>query len=100
MKTIRATLNGLSIKVKIGPGGIVIKQGRRTLKAPPPEPLALTPVQRAARQRQGVEGQIMEIYREVGMEWLWDVNPFTKYSFDQLAHHLSRLESGKVPWRV
>lgn len=102
MKTIRATLNGQAIKARIGPGkaNIEIKAGRQTLKAPPPEPLALTPQQKAARQRGAVEDRIMEIYREAGMEWLWDVNPFTKYSFEQLNHHLSRLQSGKFPWRV
>ncbi len=109
MKTIRSKIGGLSIKAEIGPGGIVIKAGRHILKAPPPEPLALSPVQRAARQREATEARILEIYREAKTtleppydNWLWlfNINPFTKYSFEQLNHHLSRLQSGKFPWRV
>lgn len=100
LKTIHAKIGGLSVKAVIGPNGVTIKAGRRVLKAPPPESLAPSPVQRAARQREAVCAQIFEIYREHGFEWLWNINPFTKYSFDQLLHHLARLEQGKFAWKI
>ncbi len=111
MKTIHAKIGGQTITARIGPGkvDIVIKQGRRTLKAPPPEPLALTPGQKAARQREATEARILEIYREAKTTleppydnwiWLFNINPFTKYSFEQLNHHLNRLLAGKYPWKI
>ncbi len=100
MKTIRATLNGQAIKAEIGPGGIVIKRGKHVLKAPPPETLALSPVQRAARHHEAICGQIMEIYRQHGWEWLWTINPMDKYTIKQLMHHLARIQSGRYPWKI
>ncbi len=99
-RTIRAKIGGLSVKAEIGPNGVVIKAGGRVLKAPPPEPLALSPIQKAARQREAVCRRIFEIYKEHGFEWLWSINPMSKYSFSQLAHHLTRLLAGKFPWKI